>query len=78
MSIRPLFCALREQRDRAKILPPSPSAYYVRDPKQCRAHARRCSELAETASTPELMQTPSDLAETWGQLAVGSGTRARA
>jgi hypothetical protein len=40
------------------------------DPAECRAHARRCSELAANAKTPQLKKTLSDLSRSWAQLAV--------
>jgi hypothetical protein len=39
------------------------------NPLECRLHALRCSQLAETAATPELQRTFIALAETWTGLA---------
>jgi hypothetical protein len=39
------------------------------DPKECRAHARRCSELAAAAKEPRLKRTLSHLAASWTKLA---------
>jgi hypothetical protein len=39
------------------------------DPKECRAHARRCSELAAAAKEPRLKKTLSHLAASWVKLA---------
>jgi hypothetical protein len=39
------------------------------DPKECRAHARRCSELAAVAKEPRLKKTLSHLAACWLKLA---------
>jgi hypothetical protein len=38
------------------------------DPKECRAHARRCSELAAAAKEPRLKRTLSHLAVSWTKL----------
>jgi len=40
------------------------------DPKVCRKHSVRCAEMARTARTPQLKQTLSELAQSWGKLAV--------
>jgi hypothetical protein len=40
------------------------------DPKECRTHALRCSELAKNAKTPEMKKLLLDLAKTWIKLAV--------
>jgi hypothetical protein len=39
------------------------------DPKEARAHAANCVQLAETASSPTLQQTFADLAKQWNRLA---------
>jgi hypothetical protein len=39
------------------------------DPKECRAHARHCSELAAAAKEPQLKRTLSHLAVSWTKLA---------
>ena len=39
------------------------------DPKECRAHARRCSELAAAAKEPRLKRTLTHLAAHWTKLA---------
>jgi hypothetical protein len=39
------------------------------DPKEARAHAANCKQLAETASSPTLQQTFADLAKQWNRLA---------
>jgi hypothetical protein len=39
------------------------------NPLECRLHALRCSQLAETAATPELQRTFLTLEETWRILA---------
>jgi hypothetical protein len=39
------------------------------DPKECRAHAVRCEELARVAPTPEARQHFLDLSGTWKSLA---------
>ena len=39
------------------------------DPKEARAHAAKCKQLAETASSPTLQQTFADLAKQWNRLA---------
>jgi hypothetical protein len=40
------------------------------DPKECRQHAERCSELARLASTPEARDTFLSLQLTWIRLAM--------
>ena len=40
------------------------------DPKVCRKHSVRCAEMARTARTPQLKETLSDLAQSWGKLAL--------
>jgi hypothetical protein len=40
------------------------------DPRECRAHARNCHKLAESASTAEVRRTFVDLAHSWTKLAV--------
>jgi hypothetical protein len=40
------------------------------DPKECRKHALRCSELAATVQNEELKKTLLNLAKTWTRLAV--------
>jgi hypothetical protein len=40
------------------------------DPKECRQHAERCSELARLASTPEARDTFLSLQMTWIRLAM--------
>jgi len=44
--------------------PPMPG-----DPEECRAHARRCAELAASAKTPQLRKTLTDLSRSWAHLA---------
>jgi hypothetical protein len=39
------------------------------DPKEARAYAANCMQLAETASSPTLQQTFFDLAKQWTRLA---------
>jgi hypothetical protein len=39
------------------------------DPKECRAHAARCEELAKTADTPEHARILLNLAKQWLKLA---------
>jgi hypothetical protein len=39
------------------------------NPHECRLNAARCSELAESAATPELKRTLMGLAEMWNELA---------
>lgn len=39
------------------------------DPKECRAHALRCLELAKTASSPQVKAKFLELASTWTKLA---------
>ena len=39
------------------------------DPKEARAHASSCMQLAETASSPTLQKTFADLAKQWNRLA---------
>ena len=39
------------------------------DPKEARAHAANCMQLAETASSPTLQKTFADLAKQWNRLA---------
>jgi hypothetical protein len=39
------------------------------DPRECHLNAARCSELAETAATPELRQAFITSAEMWRELA---------
>jgi hypothetical protein len=39
------------------------------DPRECRAQARRCSELAAAAKEPRLKRTLSHLAASWEKLA---------
>jgi hypothetical protein len=39
------------------------------DPNECRQHARRCAELARTASTPEAREHFANLASSWLNLA---------
>lgn len=39
------------------------------DPKEARAYAANCMQLAETASSPTLQQTFADLAKQWNRLA---------
>jgi hypothetical protein len=39
------------------------------DPNECRAHAARCEELAQTANTPEHAQILRNLAKQWLKLA---------
>ena len=39
------------------------------DPKEARAHAANCMQLAETASGPTLQKTFADLAKQWNRLA---------
>ena len=39
------------------------------DPQMCRLNAVHCSQLAETAATPELQGSFLTLAETWRRLA---------
>jgi len=38
------------------------------DPKEARAHAANCMQLAETASSPTLQKTFADLAKQWNRL----------
>ena len=40
------------------------------DPKECRAHAARCEELAKTAENPEHARTLTSLARQWLRLAL--------
>ena len=40
------------------------------DPKECRAHAARCAELAVKARTPQLRTTFLDLSRNWEKLAI--------
>jgi len=39
------------------------------DPKEARAHAANCMQLAETASSPTVQKTFADLATQWNRLA---------
>jgi len=39
------------------------------DPKEARAHAANCTQLAETTSSPTLQKTFADLADQWNRLA---------
>jgi hypothetical protein len=39
------------------------------DPKEARAHAVNCTQLAETASSPTVQKTFADLADQWNRLA---------
>jgi len=39
------------------------------DPKECRQHARRCAELASTATTPEARAQFLSLQQSWIRLA---------
>jgi hypothetical protein len=39
------------------------------DPKEARAYAANCMQLAETASSPTLQKTFADLAKQWNRLA---------
>jgi len=39
------------------------------DPKDCRRHAARCEELADTADTPEQARILRNLAKQWLKLA---------
>ena len=39
------------------------------DPKEARAHAANCMQLAEMASSPTLQKTFADLAKQWNRLA---------
>jgi hypothetical protein len=39
------------------------------DPRECRAHAARCEELAQTADTPEHARILLNLAKQWLKLA---------
>jgi len=39
------------------------------DPKECRAHAFRCAELAAAARTPQLKSTFLELSANWQKLA---------
>ncbi len=39
------------------------------DPKEARAHAANCRQLAETASSPTVQKTFADLAKQWDKLA---------
>ena len=39
------------------------------DPKECRAHARRCAELAKVATTPEARDRFHSLQQSWIRLA---------
>jgi hypothetical protein len=38
------------------------------DPNECRLHAARCSDLAETATMPEARQHFINLAQSWNRL----------
>ena len=40
------------------------------DPKECRAHAARCEELAKTAEKPEHVRVLLNLARQWLRLAL--------
>ena len=40
------------------------------DPKEYRAHAQRCAELASEAKDPQLEKTFSELARCWAKLAI--------
>jgi len=40
------------------------------DPKECRANAWRCAELAHQAKTPELKLTLIELSKNWLKLAI--------
>jgi hypothetical protein len=40
------------------------------DPKECRAHAARCEELAKTAERPEHARVLTHLARQWLRLAL--------
>jgi hypothetical protein len=40
------------------------------DPRECRAHAARCEELAQTADTPEHARILLNLAKQWLKLAL--------
>jgi len=40
------------------------------DPKECRAHAARCEELAKTAEDPEHARILTNLARQWLRLAL--------
>ena len=40
------------------------------DPKDYRAHARRCVELASETKDPRLKETFGDLARAWAKLAI--------
>jgi hypothetical protein len=42
------------------------------NPLMCRLYARRCSQLAETAATPEMQRTFLAMEETWTRLAAES------
>jgi hypothetical protein len=39
------------------------------NPKECRAHALRCAELADSSTTPEARERLLELATKWNQLA---------
>ena len=39
------------------------------DPKECRAHALHCAELAEATHYADLRRTLLDVAQTWTELA---------
>ena len=39
------------------------------DPKEARAHAANCTQLAETTSSPTVQKTFADLADQWNRLA---------
>jgi hypothetical protein len=39
------------------------------DPKEARAQAANCTQLAETASSPTVQKTFADLADQWNRLA---------
>ena len=47
------------------------------DPKECRAHAVRCKELAEAAPTPDVRQHFTQIADSWIRLAVELETAER-
>jgi hypothetical protein len=54
-------CRARSRQARLNIMPG--------DPKECRQHGLRCTELAEQATDPELKAVLKSLAKRWVQLA---------
>jgi len=61
--------------ERPVVLPPAGGSFAMPgDPKECRAHAMRCAELAAAAKTEQLRATLLELSRNWVKLAEGLET----